>query len=50
MEARQIRQEAKQLRARYEVIGGQRLREAAATAQQFLSRLRARRGAPRRKP
>jgi hypothetical protein len=48
MEARQIRQEAKQLRARYEVIGGQRLREAASTARQFLSRLRARRGAPRR--
>jgi len=48
-EARQFRQEAKALRARYEVIGGQRLRAAALTAQEFLARLRARRGAPKRR-
>jgi hypothetical protein len=48
-EARQFRQEAKALRARYEVIGGQRLREAAIMAREFLARLRARRGAPKRR-
>lgn len=47
-EARQFRQEAKALRARLEVLGGQRVREVAAAAQQFLLRLRAKRGAPKR--
>jgi len=48
-EARQFRQEAKALRARYEVIAGQRLREAGAAARRFLEGLRSRRGAPKRR-
>jgi hypothetical protein len=49
-DARQFRREAKALRARLEVLGGQRVRDVAAAAQQFLQRLRAKRGAPKRRP
>lgn len=48
-EARQFRQEAKALRARYEVVAGQRLRDAGAQVRGLLARLAARRGAPKRK-